>query len=239
MTYSERYPGAGRRQAWTLAVSLAVHALLLFAWLHFGSHVQLPVDAPQPLSVLLLPTPAQPPTAAAAPRPAPVARPRAEHRRAVEAPIDRPAAPSRAEPASTVAPPQVPAATAPSAWDILNAAKQAIHAGDGETRAKKADALRPGDSAWRRFENAVAAAHADKSPGPVTESYTAPDGQVFYRTRSNGKVVCRKSGNTGPPTPWRSEAATQAGAGREAILGMGGHAGGTLCPDTDPGFVRH
>lgn len=242
MTPGERYPGAGLRRAWPLAVSLAVHVVLLLLWLHFGGRVQVTDDTPQALSVLLLPRPAQPPAPAIEPSTRePEPEKHSTRKPAAIAPETTQSTPPTPESAAPVPAVPAPAAVAtvpgPTALDILNAAKQQVRKGEAAPRASKGAALQASGK-WSRFESLMAEARTDKSPGPVTEMYTAPDGQVFYRTRVNGKVTCRKSGSTGPPAPWRSEGAIAAGAGREATLGVANSAGDTLCPDTDPGFIR-
>jgi hypothetical protein len=239
MTSSERYPGGTVRKAWPLAVSLAAHLVLVLAWLHFGGKERVPDDTPRALSVLLLPKPQQAPPPVLAPERETPAKSNRARKSAAATLRASPVAPSQPAQPSPSLPAPVPASLKPSAWDILNAAKQDIRKGSGEARPGKLGVPVQGDSKWDRFEDRVASAHIDRSPGPVTESYTAPDGLTYYRTRVGGKVVCTKTGSTGPPAPWRSEADIRAGAGSMATLGVGNSAGTTLCPGGKRDWVRN
>jgi hypothetical protein len=240
MTSSERYPGGALRKAWPLAVSLAAHVLLVLAWIYFGARERIPDDPPRALSVLLLPVPAHtspPDLAPVHERPSEPDRP---PERATVARQASPAAPSQpAQPTPGLSVPAPAATTAPSAWDILNAAKQDIRKSGGEARPGKGEALRQGDGKWSRFEERLAGAHVDPSPVPVTESYTSPDGQAYYRTRAGKSVACRKTGSTGPPAPWRSESGFGSTAAQAATLGVANSAGGTLCPEGKRDWVRN
>jgi hypothetical protein len=231
MTQVAPYRGANLGWTWPLAVSLAAHALLVSWWLHSGARGRAPDDTPRTLSVLLLPRPAPPPAPVIAPRRAPAPGPRGLQRQVAQAPAALPAARPQPDGALPAPRPQVPAVAGPSAWDILDAARQDMRKGGIEPPRSKAGALRQQDSAWTRFQEGVAAAHVDPTPGPVTESYTAADGLMYYRTRVGGKVVCRKTGSTGPPAPWRGDEAVRAGAGSAATLDVGNSAGTTLCPE--------
>lgn len=239
MTFSERYPGGNLSKAWPVAVSLAAHVALVLAWLHFGRPEPVIDETPRTLSVLLLPRPAPAPPSLLPPdRVTPAKQPRRTHGPATEPSRTGPVAPSQPEqPAAVLAVP-ASASAKPSAWEILNAARQDIR-NSRNARTGKMEALRQGDSKWTRFEERIADAHVDRSPGPVTESYTAPDGLTYYRTRVGDKVVCRKTGSTGPPAPWRSEEAIRAGAGSMATLDVGNSAGTTLCPGGKRDWVRN
>jgi hypothetical protein len=238
MTSSERYPGGGLRRAWPLAVSLAAHVVLVLAWLHFGKTERLVDEAPRTLSVLLLPK--------AAPTPPAITQPDKKVATSSRRP---PPAAARALPATPVVPslpaqpvlalPAPAPAAAPSALDILDAARQDIRKNGVGARGGKPGAPLQADGKWNRFADRLAGARVDDSRGPVTESYVSPDGQVMYRTRSNGKVACRKTGSTGPPAPWRSEEAIRAGAGSMATLGVANSAGGTLCSEGKRDWVRN
>jgi hypothetical protein len=232
MTFSERYPGGNLKQAWPLAVSLAAHVLLVLAWPHFGARQPVPDETPRALSVLLLPKPAPAPTAVPPPEKDSAAKPQGTQGSVSELSAPRALVPTKPADTSNAVPAPVATATEPSAWDIVDKAKQDIRKGALGSFAGKKGVEWKRDSKWSRFEEALAAAHIDRSRGPVTETYTSPDGQVFYRTRSGGKVVCRKSGSTGPPAPWRSEEAIRAGAGSAATLGVANSAGTTLCPES-------
>jgi hypothetical protein len=239
MTSSERYPGISLRRACPVAVSLAAHLVLVLAWLHFGRPEPVIEETPRTLSVLLLPRPASAPPSLLPPGPAtPARKPHRTPGPATERLRTNPVAPSQPEQPSTVL--TVPASDSakPSAWDILNAARQDIR-NSRNARTGKMEALRQGDGKWTRFEERMAAAHVDRSPEPVTESYTAPDGLTYYRTRVGDKVVCRKTGSSGPPAPWRSEEAIRAGAGSMATLDVGNSAGTTLCPGGKRDWVRN
>jgi hypothetical protein len=238
-----RYPGRPLRHAWPLAVSLGVHLLLVLAWLQFGAKVRLPVEAPQPLTVLLLPRPAPQPLRDDPPLPAPA--PHAAHvpKPAPGAAASRPA-PGPAAPAAQAPPPAVialpappaPSASRPSAADILAAARQDIGKIDREVRGNKAAPLRAADSAWTRFEQRVDNAHIERGPAPVTEAYTAPDGVTYYRTKVGNSYVCRKTGTGDPSSTWKNDREIHANS--LSTLGMGQTAGVVLCPESDRGWVR-
>jgi hypothetical protein len=233
--------GVAKRRAWPLVVSLAVHALLVLAWLHFGAREGVPDERPRPYSLLLFPKLQGTPAPLALPKAQTLPRTRSRHAAPDDiAPARRadPATPVflSPEPASPSA--QPPAAAAPSAADILNAAKRSIAGIDRELRGAKAGVLQPGDSAWGRFERSVESAHVESSRTKSVESYTSPDGETYYRIRVGDKVVCRKTGSVGPPAPWRSDEATRAGAGSVATLGVAGSAGYVLCPGSARDWVR-
>lgn len=227
------------RKAWPLAVSLGVHALLVLAWPQFGERRSVPDETPRPFSLLLFPK--------LQGAPAPLALPKAEalpHTRNRRAPLDDSVPARRIDLAAAVSPApaapsaQAPAAGTPSAADILSAAKQSIASIDHALGGTKAALLQRGDSAWGRFEQGVESAHVERSRTKSVESYTAPDGEMYYRIRVGDNVVCRKTGSVGPPAPWRSDEAIRAGAGSAATLGVGGSAGYVLCPGAERDWVR-
>ncbi|GAB3414145.1 hypothetical protein NX774_08440 [Massilia agilis] len=224
MTDLHYHGGAKRR--WPLVVSLAVHALLAGAWLHSASRPAPGEEARREFTVLLLPKPP------AARTPAPLPSPERDGRRkqAIAAAVSARATP--AEPAPVTAEPAPitsPAPVAPSARDILAAARRDVGKIDRDLRGKSGGAMKLENG--NRFERAIAAAHVDDSRTGSLEEYTGPDGQVLYRKRVGDRVSCRQSGSVGAPAPWRSEEQVRAGAGSAKTLGMSGEAGETLCSD--------
>jgi hypothetical protein len=237
-------PGGQRRQVWPFAVSLAVHALLLLAWLGRPAPPPPADGQPQRLSVLLFPARPAPPASAApvAPRqhsrreqPAAQARPSSRHDTAAADPANTTLADT--PPANTV--PGAPASAAPpqpSAAEILADARREIAHLAREPGGKRAGALRPGDSAWSRFERGVADAHVERAPAPVTEAYTSPDGTTYYRTRVGNSYVCRKTGTGDPSSTWKNDREIHTNS--MSTLGMGGTSGVVLCPESDRDWKR-
>lgn len=228
-------PGGGalRRHAWPVAVSLAAHVLLLLAWLHWGGRTRLPADAPQAFSMLLFPQRAPPPPAAA-PATQPPRRAPGQHAAPERRPVFVPASAAASAPA-----PERLAAPAASTAAILEGARRDIGRIDRELRGAAPGVPLQADTASGRLGRAIDAAHIDSSRTQSLESYTSPDGETYYRIRMGDKVVCRKTGSSGPPAPWRSDEAIRAGAGSQATLGVGGSAGYVLCPGSARDWVRH
>lgn len=222
---TELHTHAGVRRHWPLVVSLAVHALLAGVWLHSASRPAPTEEARREFTVLL----PRPPTARV-PDPLPVPERGERRKQAIAAaPVPR-AVP--AEPAPITAPPApitMPAPVAPSAGEMLAAARRDVGKIDRELRGKSGAVIKMEDG--NRFERAIAGAHVDRSRTGSLEEYIAPDGEVLYRKRVGNRVSCRQSGSTGAPAPWRSESDIRAGAGSAKTLGMSGEAGETLCSD--------
>jgi hypothetical protein len=228
--------GGVRRQAWPLAISLAAHLVLGIAWLGAQHRPRIADAEPKRLMVLLMPkaVPAPPPASS----PARQERQRKTEPRSVQPTAPRQAQPEKPPPAE--APVREPLAITPvqpSAGAIMESARHDVGKIDRDLRGSKLNVPGRPDNAWRRLEDGFAAA-APHDNTLKEDSYTSPDGVVVYRRRMGGKMVCRKSGSVGPPAPWRSEGAIQAGAGRASTLGVGGEAGDFLCPESDPGWKK-
>jgi hypothetical protein len=228
-----------RLAALPLAVTLALHVVLLLGWL--VRPVKLAPDDPaQRRSVLVLLPLAHP---RARVEPAPVARaPRRTgapaHARAPAAPPARPDPPE--VPVTT--PPQAAPAERPARYtleadELLGSAKRQVGKIDRELRGGKPGVPREADTPWARFRGALAAAHVDRSRTMVQESYTGADGVTIYRIRRGDKVFCRQGGGTRPDMPGRTEGAVLAGAGRFDTLGMAGTAGAINCPTGEHDWV--
>jgi len=54
------------------------------------------------------------------------------------------------------------------------------------------------DTPMGRFRRGLEAAHIDRSLGAHFDSYTSPDGTIYYRKRIGNSVICRRSGNIAP-----------------------------------------
>ncbi len=54
------------------------------------------------------------------------------------------------------------------------------------------------DTPMGRFRRGLEAAHIDRSLSVHFDSYTSPDGSIYYRKRIGNGVVCRRSGNIAP-----------------------------------------
>lgn len=54
------------------------------------------------------------------------------------------------------------------------------------------------DTPMGRFRRGLAAAHIDRSLSAHFDTYTSPDGTVYYRKRIGNMVICRRSGNIAP-----------------------------------------
>jgi hypothetical protein len=198
-------PGGPRRQMWPFAVSLAVHALLLLAWLNRPVSPRAADEQPHRLSVLLFPArPAPAAPVLAAPRApgghaAPAQRQQAApESRAISLPDTAAALPPQAHASAALAEPTTAQPAHPTTADILASAHREIAKLAKEPGSTQPGALRPGDSAWSRFERGVADAHVERAPAPAREAYTSPDGTTYYRTRVGNSYVCRKTGTLDP-----------------------------------------
>jgi len=54
------------------------------------------------------------------------------------------------------------------------------------------------DTPMARFRRGLEAAHVDRSMSVHFDTYTSPDGTIYYRKRIGNSVICRRSGNIGP-----------------------------------------
>jgi hypothetical protein len=233
--------GGHRLAGVPLAVTLALHLLLLLAWLARSAAVP-PDDAAARRSVLILvPLPHQRAHVEAPPR-APVRLP--------PTPSAHPAAPvAAATVAQSKSPPIVPPPPAestpvraaphtPEAEDLLGSAKRQAGKIDRELRGGKPGVPRNADTPWGRFRSSLAAGHVDRSHTSVQDSVTGPDGVTTYRIRQGDKVFCRHTGSVAAPRPGRTDGAILAGAGRFDNLGQAGTAGAVDCPTGDQDWER-
>jgi hypothetical protein len=227
-------PEAGLpRRWWPLAVSLAVHVLLVGLWLRHADLRPVAPDLPETFSVMVL----------AAPRPVPPPK-AADHKKPDEKHA-KPAAPVALPPRAEAAPAvpdqaaEVPAAVTParpSTADILESARRDIGKLSQEKSGKLGGDLRAKDSAWDKFGQRVSDAHIDRSPSPMRESYTSPDGLTYYRTKVGSRYYCRKTGSLDPSSTWKTGAEMHANS--MSTLGMGGTAGLVLCPGSERDWKR-
>jgi hypothetical protein len=236
-----------RTPGWPLAVTLGVHLLLGWWWLHATGVRVLPatVSAPREFIVVAVLAPAPAPSlSSTAPAAASSSRPRAAQavpaRAAPPAPpvAPQPITPAPADsapPAATSEPAAEPFPTPPgSAQDttvtgddsLASRGKRTAGAVDHELRKGKLAPLDPGDNKWQRFAEAVSNARVDTSRTLVSESYTAPDGVVVYRFRLGGRTWCRTGGDI-RPSPFGAQAG---GAALFDKAGGGGFAGTVRCP---------
>jgi hypothetical protein len=217
-----------------LAVTLAVHLLLLLGFILARRAPDSNRSAPRPISVLVRVAPLPPV------RPAPVRPPPPQARArdaAASQPIQAPPAAAPPAPEQAIAPAasDVPSIPTPAAEELLARARRQAGAIDRELRGGKPGVPLEADTPWGRFRRAVESAHVDHSRRVTMETYTAPDGVVTYRFRNGGKVYCRRSGGVGPDASWRSEGARLAGAGS---AGTATTAGGVDCPTGNAGWER-
>ena len=183
---------------WTpLALTLALHLLLVLAWL-MGARGGAAPEAPARASTLVLvrPLAARPP----APRPPPrLALPRSRP----PAIIGRPATPAAMASASTPepasAPSEEPAAAAPDALpgDLLKSSRAMAGRIDRELRKGASPISAEPERKWERFAEAFAAARKGGDNTVTRDRYTSPDGVVIYRTTIGGRSRCYRSGSVG------------------------------------------
>ena len=221
--------GITARPALPLALTLAVHLLLVLAWLH--SRPQRADGDKAPLVVsFLLPVPV--PVPKAVPAPAVARATRATPARAGAPAASPPPLSTPSDQPVTVAD---PAPAGPSAADILARAKRDVGPIERELRGGKSGVPLLADTPWARFRRGLEGAYVDRSHTATMDSYTSADGTVIYRMRVGGKVICRATGDVGPPGVERSAGAVLAGAGS---AGGGGMAGTVNCPSGDVHWER-
>ena len=240
-----------RTQGGPLAVTLGVHLLLAWWWLQ-APRPAAPDNGAAPREFFLVPLlqapepepdlepepepasrPALPPSAARSPaRPAaPVAAPQAITPPTVPDPVAVPDAAPQSGPEPVATP--VPDTGAAAAGESVAArARRAAGSADRELRTGKLAPLSD-DARGQRLASAFDAAHNDSSRNLVSESYTAPDGQIIYRFRIGNKVFCRTTGHVRPSLG----GAVGGGATLFDGAGGGGAAGIIRCP-THAGFKR-
>lgn len=194
-------PDAARRRL-ALGFTCAVHLLALLLFLRQQPH---PPDtqAPEVVGVLLqLPAPAAPAPVPRAPASSPPSAP-VPRRKAVPATVPATQAPIADTPAAPPAQPDAaPAeeapATAPSAGGFtLGLARRQAGRVDRELRKGQSGVPVEADTPWGRFRRGLEAAHIDNSRTLTTDTYTSPDGVIYYRYRQGNRVRCRRSGGVG------------------------------------------
>nr|WP_314546009.1 hypothetical protein [uncultured Massilia sp.] len=192
------------RNRLALGFTAVVHILALLLWMQQQRrHPEAPTA--EVVGVLLqLPLPATVTRTPAAPSiPAPVTR-----RKAAPATVSAAPAPSAASPSEPVgqpdtAPADEPAAAAPAAEAApaggfaLGLARRQAGRIDRELRKGKSGVPVEADTPWARFQRGVDAAHIDSSLTLTTDTYTSPDGVIYYRYRQGNSVRCRRSGGVG------------------------------------------
>lgn len=184
-----------------------VHVLALLLWMQQQRrHPEAPTA--EVVGVLLqLPVPATVPRTSEAPSiSAPVTR-----RKTASAKVPAPTAPRPATPIEPAAQPdaapadEAPAATpaapagedAPAGGFALGLARRQAGRIDRELRKGKSGVPVEADTPWARFRRGVEAAHLDSSRTLTTDTYTSPDGVIYYRYRQGNSVRCRRSGGVG------------------------------------------
>jgi hypothetical protein len=223
MVYGAGKAGLLPRNRAALALIFGMHILALFAWSR-----QRPApfpDVPQVVSILLRPS--LPPARPQAAEPVEPGYPRPRSRSLPPAvdffggpPAPSPpasAATEAAAPASSAPAPSPPAigrledARAPmSVEDAIREQKEAEggfgaslsrrQAGriDRELRKGRSGVPDEPDTPMGRFRRGLEAAHIDRSMSAHFDTYTSPDGTVYYRKRIGNMVLCRRSGNIAP-----------------------------------------
>ena len=222
-----------RTPGWPLLLTLGLHLLLAWSWrsTHPSAH-----DTREERVFDLIPLPPDPPLPAAD-----RALPRSDPAPAPARPAPRSAAPAivLSEPEPISVPAEQPAAVAdpfavapepPAPESPLDAmvgrARRDAGGIDRALRKGKPGVPAEPDTPMGRFVRALEGAHKDTSRTLVTDSYTAPDGEIIYRFRHGGKVWCRTSGNVRPDKP----NAGSAGPTQFDSAGGGGFAGLIRCP---------
>ncbi|MFK3740600.1 hypothetical protein [Massilia sp. TN1-12] len=171
-------------------------------------------QAPEVVGVLLQPPAPRAPTViprAPAPLPSPIPIPLHPAVRAT-APATPAAVPdATAEPTAQPdtppaadAPTEQAPATPPSTGDTsagnsfaLGLARRQAGRIDRELRKGKSGVPVEAHTPWARFRRGLDAAHVDSSLTLTTDTYTSPDGVIYYRYRQGKSVRCRRSGGVG------------------------------------------
>ena len=224
MVYGAGAAGLPPRNRAALALIFGMHILALFAWMR-QRPAPFP-DTPRVVSILLRPS--LPTVKPKPPEPVEPGYPRPRSRSLPPAVdfFGGPPAPARSktdasEPAVTADPP-APASPPPSA-SPLEDAHAPMTVQDAIREQKEADggfglalskrqagridrALRNGksgvpdepDTPMGRFRRGLEAAHIDRSLSVHFDTYTSPDGTIYYRKRIGNSVICRRSGNIAP-----------------------------------------
>lgn len=129
--------------------------------------------------------------------------------------------------AAPVTEPIAIAAPAPSPLDTMaGRARRDAGAIDRELRKGKSGVPAEADTPGGRLVRALEGAYIDTSRTVVSETYTAPDGEIIYRFRQGSRVYCRISGGVKPGIG----NAIGSGAAAFDVQGGGGSAGLIRCP---------
>jgi hypothetical protein len=205
-----------------LALIFGMHILALFAWTRQRPPA-LP-DVQQVVTILLRPSAPQTRQKPAEPAEPGYPRPR---RRQMPPAVDffgDPPSPSASPQSETAATPAAPIAVpSPPEPSRLEDARGPTSVQDAIREQKEADGgfglglskrqagridreLRKGksgvpdepDTTMGRFRRGLEAAHIDRSNSVHFDTYTSPDGTVYYRKRIGNGVVCRRGGNIAP-----------------------------------------
>jgi len=244
MVYGAGAAGLPPRNRAALALIFGMHILALFGWMR-QRPAAVP-DAPRVVSILLRPSlpaakpkppePLEPGYPRPRSRPLPLAMdifggPSAPLKREAPEPAASPTVtpdtPAPASPPSPASP--LEDAHAPmTVQDAIREQKEAEggfgmalskrQAGrvDRELRKGKSGVPDEPDTPMGRFRRGLEAAHIDRSMSAREDSYTSPDGVVYYRKRIGNATYCRRSGSVSP-------------LGMRGIV-MGNEAGDVPCP---------
>ncbi|WP_027868139.1 hypothetical protein [Massilia alkalitolerans] len=223
------------RPGWPLAATLGVHLLLAWSWriAHPPAPRQPELHRDRVIDLITVPPLPEMPRMRSEPPASPaMPRERRARSRAAEtgtSPEPEPIAPPPETPATVADPFAISAPSAPSesALDaMLGRAKRDAVIIDREMRKGKSGVPEVADTPMGRFRQALEAAHKDSRRGLVSDTYTAPDGQVIYRFRQGGKVWCRTGGSVRP----QIGGANGGGATQFDSAGGGAAAGLIRCP---------
>ena len=130
-----------------------------------------------------------------------------------------------ADPFAITDPAAAPEASQETALDAMaGRARREAGAVDRELRKGTPGVPAVADTPWGRFTRALEGAHIDTSRTVVSESYTSPDGEIIYRTRKGGKLICRITGGVKPGV------GNAIGASAFDVQGGNGTAGLISCP---------
>ena len=226
MVYGAGAAGLPPRNRAALALIFGIHILALFAWVR-QRPAPFP-DTPRVVTILLRPSlPAVKPKPPEPVEPG-YPRPRSRSLPPAVDFFGGPPAPSKPEASKPAVTPavtsdaQVPASP-PSSASPLEDARAPMSVQDAIREQKEAEggfglalskrqagridrALRNGksgvpdepDTPMGRFRRGLEAAHIDRSLSVHFDTYTSPDGTIYYRKRIGNSVICRRSGNIAP-----------------------------------------
>lgn len=194
------------RRRLALGLTCAVHGLALLLFLRQQTRPPDP-QAPEVVGVLLQPPAPIPRASAPLPSSIPLRPAVRATAPAVPAAVpDTTAAPAAQPdtPSAAEAPTEQAHAASPSAGDTsagnsfaLGLARHQAGRIDRELRKGKSGVPVEADTPWARFRRGLDAAHVDSSLTLTTDTYTSPDGVIYYRYRQGKSVRCRRSGGVG------------------------------------------